>query len=318
MFPNTKICDLLDIQYPIILGGMAWVGDAALASAVSNAGGLGVLSGGSLSPEVLQQEIRKTKQLTSKPFGVNLIMWETFFKDQLEVIIEEKIGVITTGVGDPRLMMKRIKGHDIIVIPVVPTARHAKRMEEAGVHAVVASGCEAGGHVGNISTLVTVQKTVQTVKIPVIAAGGICDARGMVAALALGACGIQMGTRFIVSPECNAHINYKQIIIDSNEEETTVTGEYTGSLIRVIRNAFADEWTNSEKEKVDKDELRRRGVGRFRMVVYDGNIDDGSLTAGQVIGLINEQKSVKEIIEETINGSITIMRQLGKEAGLLM
>ncbi len=313
MFSNNRICKMLGISYPIILGGMAWVGDAQLAAAVSNAGGLGIVAAGSMPPEMLEEQIKNTKLLTDKPFGVNLVVWETFFKDQLQVVIDEKIGVITTGVSDPRPLMERIKGHDILVIPVVPTAKLAKRMESAGAHAVVASGSEGGGHVGKISTLITVQKTVQTVSIPVLAAGGFCDAKGLVAALALGACGIQMGTRFIVTKECKAHVKCKERIISSTEEDTVVTGEYTGAPMRVIKNKFTDYWLNAEKNQIDKDELRKQGLARVRIAACLGNVEDGSLPSGQVIGLINEEKSVKEMIDEMILETGLIINGLHKD-----
>lgn len=310
MFAKNRICSLLGISYPILLGGMAWVGDAQLAAAVSNAGGLGIVAAGSMPPEKLEEQVKNTKRLTSKPFGVNLVVWENFFKDQLEVVINENIQVITTGVSDPRPLMERIKGKDIIAIPVVPTARLAKRMEDAGAHAVVASGYEGGGHVGKISTFITVQKTVQTVKIPVLAAGGFCDAKGLVAALALGACGIQVGTRFIVTKECNVHENFKQKILASNEEDTVVTGEYTGSPMRVIKNRFTEDWIKAERELVDKDELRRKGLARVRRGALDGDVEEGSLPSGQVIGLIREEKSVRDMIDEIICGSVSIIEKL--------
>jgi enoyl-[acyl-carrier protein] reductase II len=313
LFSNNRICTMLGIPYPIVLGGMAWLGDAQLAAAVSNAGGLGIVAAGSMPPDMLEEQVKKTKTLTNKPFGVNLVVWETFFKDQLQVVIEEQIQVITTGVSDPRPLMERIKGHDILVIPVVPTARLAKRMESAGAHAVVASGSEGGGHVGRVSTLITVQKTVQTVNIPVLAAGGFCDAKGLVAALALGASGIQMGTRFIVAKECKAHEKFKNKIILSTEEDTVVTGEYTGAPMRVIKNRFTDYWLNAERNQIDKDELRKQGLARVRIGACEGNVEDGSLPSGQVIGLINEEKSVKEIVDELILEAGTIIDRLHRD-----
>jgi enoyl-[acyl-carrier protein] reductase II len=308
---KTELCDLLGIKYPIIQGGMAWIATAELAAAVSNAGGLGVIGAASMPPELLRAEIRKTKQLTDKPYAVNLVMWEVFFLEQLDVVCEEGVSIITTGVGDPRPMMERIKGYPAKIIPVVPTARHARRMEETGVTAVVASGSDGGGHVGTVGTLVTVPLVVDAVKIPVIAAGGIADGRGLVTALALGACGIQMGTRFIVTKESPAHLNYKKMIMSSSEEDTAVTGKYTGSTMRVIRNKFTEEWLTKENMQVDKNELRRMGVGRIRLSAVDGDVDYGTVPAGQIIGMIREEKTVKELMEQIVEEALDIMKKFG-------
>ena len=308
---RTVLCDLLGIKYPIIQGGMAWIATAELAAAVSNAGGLGIIGAGSMPPELLRVEIRKLKQLTDKPYGVNLVMWEIFFLEQLDVICEEGVQIITTGVGDPRPMMERLEGYPAKIIPVVPTARHARRMEEAGVTAVVASGADGGGHVGEVGTLVTVPLVVDAVCLPVIAAGGIADGRGLVAALALGACGIQMGTRFIATRESPAHENYKRLIMSASEEDTVVTGKYTGSTMRVIQNKFTEEWLTKEVMQMDKNELRRMGVGRIRLAAVEGDVADGSVPAGQVIGMIKEEKAVRELITGIIEEALEIIAKLG-------
>lgn len=307
---HTKLCDLLGIRYPILLGGMAWVGTPEFAAAVSNAGGLGILASGSIPVEELPQAIQRVRDLTDKPFGVNLIMWEFAMKGKLDIICKEKVEVITTGVSDPKILFPQALKHGVKILPVVPSVRHAVRLEAEGATAIIASGCEGGGHVGEISTLPLVPQVVDAVNIPVIAAGGFGDARGFTAALAMGASGIQMGTRFLVAEESPCHPDLKQFIIKSSIENTVVTGRVTGTPMRAIRNYFTDEWLAKEELGKSGDDIRRFGAGKIRLGLIEGDIVNGSLPSGQIAGLIKEIQSVKDIIEEIVFGADEVISQL--------
>lgn len=298
---KNDICKMLDIKYPIFQGGMAWVSDSSLASAVSNAGGLGIIAGATAPVDYIREEIRKTKKLTDKPFGLNIMLLSDNAEELAKIAVEEGVKVITTGAGNPGKYMSMWKEAGIKVIPVVPSVALAKRIERAGADAVIAEGCESGGHVGKLTTMVLVPQVVDAVNIPVIAAGGICDGRGITAAFALGARGIQMGTRFLVSDECTIHENYKNAVIKAKDIDTVVTGRVTGHPVQVIKNRLAREFLKLEASNVSTEKLEELGRGALRRAVKDGDVDNSSLMAGQISGMVSKKQSVKEIIEEIFN-----------------
>lgn len=294
----NNICGLLNIKYPIIQGGMAWVSDSSLAAAVSNAGGLGIIAGASAPANLIREEIKKAKELTDKPFGVNIMLLSENADELSEIVIEEGVKVVTTGAGNPGKYIEKWKKAGIKVIPVVASVALAKRMERAGADAIIAEGCEAGGHIGKLTTMVLIPQVVDAVNIPVIAAGGIGDGRGIAASFMLGAKGVQVGTRFLVANECTIHENYKDAVIKSKDIDTVVTGRATGHPVQVIKNKLAREYLNLEKSNASIEEIEELGRGALRKAVKDGNIDEGSLMAGQISGMISKKQSAKEIIEE--------------------
>lgn len=294
----NNICDLLNIKYPIIQGGMAWVSDSSLAAAVSNAGGLGIIAGANAPANLIREEIKKAKELTDKPFGVNIMLLSENADELSEMVIEEGVKVVTTGAGNPGKYIEKWKNAGIKVIPVVASVALAKRMERAGADAIIAEGCEAGGHIGKLTTMVLIPQVVDAVNIPVIAAGGIGDGRGIAASFMLGAKGVQVGTRFLVANECTIHENYKDAVIKSKDIDTVVTGRSTGHPVQVIKNKLAREYLNLEKNNASIEEVEELGKGALRKAVKDGNVDEGSLMAGQISGMINKKQSAKEIIEE--------------------
>ncbi|MGB9809573.1 MAG: enoyl-[acyl-carrier-protein] reductase FabK, partial [Caldanaerobacter sp.] len=295
---KTKITELLDIEYPILQGGMAWVATAELAAAVSNAGGLGIIGAGNAPGSFVREQIKKAKELTDKPFGVNVMLLSPFVDEVMEVILEEGVKVITTGAGNPGKYIPKLKERGIKVIPVVASVALAKRMEDIGADAVVAEGMESGGHIGELTTFALVPQVVDAVSIPVIAAGGIADGRGFAAALCLGASGVQMGTRFVCSTECTAHPRYKEYIIKAKDRDTVVTGRSTGHPVRVLRNRLSREFEKLEQMGASKEELEKLGEGKLKAAVVDGDVEYGSVMAGQIAGLIKDIKPVKEIIED--------------------
>lgn len=303
----NKICELLNIQYPIIQGGMAWVANANLASAVSNAGGLGIIAGGNAPKEIIKEEIRKCKEFTDKPFGVNVMLLSPFADEIIDLVIEENIPVITTGAGNPAKYMKRLKKANVKVIPVVPTIALAQRMEKLGADAVIVEGTEAGGHIGELTTMVLTPQVVDAVNIPVIAAGGIADGRGVVAALALGAKGVQIGTRFICSEECSVHENYKNMIIKSKDRDAIVTGRSTGHPVRTLKNKLSKEVLSMEKQGLDPKEIDKKCVGSLRIATIDGDIENGSFMAGQIASIVKDIKPCKGIIDDIVNQAKEIM-----------
>ncbi|SHI64517.1 enoyl-[acyl-carrier protein] reductase II [Propionispora hippei DSM 15287] len=298
---NSKICQLLNIKYPILQGGMAWVATAELAAAVSNAGGLGVIGAGHMPPDALRSEIVKAKSLTNKPFGVNIMLMSPFVKEVMQVVIEERVPVITTGAGNPGEYIPALKEIGSKVIPVVASVALAKRLERVGVDALIAEGMESGGHVGEVSTMALIPQIVDAVSIPVIAAGGIGDARGVVAALALGAQGVQIGTRFVASVECTAHDNYKEAVIRAKERSTVLTGVTTGHPVRVIANKLTREYLELERNGASVEELERLGAGKLKAAVRDGDTERGSVMSGQIAGMVREVKPVAAIIEEIVS-----------------
>lgn len=311
MHHHHRLCELLGIKYPILLGGMAWAGTPELAAAVSNAGGLGLLGAGSHPSDELRRQIRRVRELTDKPFGVNIVPLGVPMAERAEVLIEEGIGIAATGFTDPTMpIVSELRRNNIIVLAVVPTVRLARRMEAEGAHVIIASGTEGGGHVGKIATLALVPQVVDAVKLPVVAAGGFGDARGFAAALALGACGVQMGTRFLATDECPCHPTYKERILQATEESTVVTGDISGKPMRVLRNRFTDEWLQKERAGIPVEELLQFGVGKIRLAVCEGEVDMGSMPTGQVAGMIQEVLSVQAVIERMVGGAREILSSL--------
>lgn len=291
------ITELLNIKYPIIQGGMAWIADASLAVGVSEAGGLGIISG--VGPtEVVRAQIRKAKELTDKPFGVNVMLMQDNADEIAHLVCDEKVPVVTTGAGSPGKYIEMWKSHGIKVIPVVPSVAIAKRMEKFGADAVIAEGMESGGHIGQTTTMSLVPQVVDAVNIPVIAAGGIGDGRGIAASFMLGAIGVQMGTRFLVSNECNVHKNYKEKVLKAKDIETEVTGTSTSHPVRVLRNKLTREYIKIEKSNSNSEKLESLTRGALRKAVIEGDTENGSVMAGQIAGLVKKEQSCKEIIEE--------------------
>ena len=305
---KSRICELLGIKYPIIQGGMAWVAEHHLASAVSNAGGLGIIAAGSAPVEVVQAEIRAAKELTDKPFGVNIMLLSPFADDIAQLVVEEGIKVVTTGAGNPEKYIPMWKEAGIKIIPVVASVALAKRMEKYGADAVVAEGCEAGGHIGELTTMALIPQITDAVNIPVIAAGGIGDGRGLAAVFALGAEAGQVGTRFVVAHESIVHDNYKKKIVDSKDIDSAVTGRSTGHPVRSIRNKMTREYQKLEKDGATFEELELLTLGSLRKAVQEGDIINGSLMAGQIAGLISKEQSCKEIMEEMIEEAKAILK----------
>ena len=294
---KTKITELLGIEYPIIQGGMAWVAEYHLAAAVSEAGGLGIIGAASAPPEVVREQIQKVKELTDKPFGVNVMLMNPNAPEVAQVVVEEGVKVVTTGAGNPGKFIDMWKEAGVKVIPVVASVAMAKMMERGGADAVVAEGMESGGHIGEATTMTLVPQVADAVKIPVVAAGGIADGRGMAAAMMLGAEAVQMGTVFVTAKESIVHSNYKQKIIGAKDIDSEVTGRSTGHPVRSIRNKMTREYLRLEKEGASFEELEHLTLGSLRNAVMDGDVVNGTVMAGQIAGLIKEEKSCKEIIE---------------------
>lgn len=298
---KTRITELLGIQYPIIQGGMAWVAEHNLAAAVSNAGGLGLIGGANAPGEAVREEIRRAKELTDKPFGVNVMLLSPHAEDVAKVVVEEGIQVITTGAGSPEKYMGMWKEAGIKVIPVVASVALARRMERCGASAVVAEGCESGGHIGELTTMALVPQVVDAVGIPVIAAGGIADGRGLAAAIMLGAEAAQIGTRFVVADESIASDAYKEKIIKASDIDSQVTGRSHGHPIRQIRNQMSREYLKKEREGASFEELEYMTLGALRRAVMEGDVVTGTLMAGQIAGMVHKRESCKEMIQEIIN-----------------
>ncbi|GIM31926.1 enoyl-[acyl-carrier-protein] reductase FabK [Paraclostridium bifermentans] len=307
------LCELLNIKYPIIQGGMAWVATAELAAGVSNAGGLGIIAAGNAPKEVIKEQIKKCRELTDKPFGVNVMLLSPFVDEIMDLIVEERVEVITTGAGNPAKYIERLKEVNTKIIPVVPTIALAKRMEKHGADAVIVEGTEAGGHIGELTTMVLTPQVVDNVNIPVIAAGGIADGKGLAAALCLGASGVQIGTRFICSDECIAHENYKNLILKSRDRDAIVTGRSTGHPVRTLKNKLAKDILNMEKEGANPLDIDQKGVGSLRMAVVNGDVDNGSFMAGQIASYINDVKPCKQIIEDIMEESKSILSKINEK-----
>ncbi|MGM0396090.1 MAG: enoyl-[acyl-carrier-protein] reductase FabK [Bacillota bacterium] len=312
---DSRLKELLGIKYPIFQGGMAWVATSELAAAVSEAGGLGIIAAGNAPGDYVRNEIRKLKTMTDKPFGVNIMLLSPFVEDIVDIVCDEKVPVVTTGAGNPGKFLQRFREQNIKVIPVVPTVSLAKRLEKQGVDALIAEGTEAGGHIGELTTMALVPQVCDAVSIPVIAAGGIADGRGVVAALALGANGVQLGTRFVCSTEAKVHQNYKDKLINAKDRDALVTGRSTGHPVRVIRNQFTREFMELEKTGATVEELERMGAGRLRLAVVEGDVDKGSVMSGQIVGMIRDIKPCSEIIEQLIDEAKRVLGSLNDREG---
>ena len=305
---QTEVTRLLGIEVPVIQGGMAWVAEYHLAAAVSNAGGLGLIGAASAPADWVRDQIRKAKELTKRPFGVNIMLMSPYADEVAQVVAEEGVKVVTTGAGNPENYMKLWKKSGIKVIPVVASAALAKRMERCGADAVVAEGCEAGGHIGENTTMCLVPQIVDAVKIPVIAAGGIADGRGMAAAFMLGAQGVQMGTHFIVTDECQVHEAYKERILKAKDIDSRVTGRSTGHPVRALRNDMTKRYLELEKKGASFEELEQLTLGGLRKAVVDGDVKDGSVMAGQIAGLVKERMSCKELLDRLVAETDALMK----------
>ncbi len=306
----TRINKLLGIKYPVLQGGMAWVSDANLAAAVSNGGGLGIIAAGRLQPEELEKELIKVKELTDKPFGLNIMLMSPTADDAIELAAKYRVPVVTTGAGSPGKVIERLKPLGTVIIPVIASVAHAKKVEKQGADAVVAEGMESGGHIGELTTMALVPQVVDSVNIPVIAAGGIADGRGMAAAFALGAEGVQMGTRFLCAAECRVHKNYKEAVINAGDRSTTVTARLTGHPVRCIKNKLTKEFEKLEEKKAPLEEFEKLGVGKLKAAVVDGDVEWGSVMAGQIAGLVNDIKPAAEIIKEVCEQAEEIIKKL--------
>ena len=312
---KSDICELLGIEYPIFQGGMAWLGTAELAAAVSEAGGLGLIGAGHMPPDVFRNEIRKLKERTNKPFGCNIMLMSPFVTEVMEVVLEERVPVITTGAGNPAAYIPRLKEIGTKVIPVVASVSLAKRLLRGGIDAIVAEGTESGGHVGEISTMVLVPQVVDAVDVPVIAAGGIADGRGMAAAMMLGAQAVQMGSRFVLSEECIAHENYKNAVLRAKDRATVMTGMTTGHPVRILDNQLAKKYQTMEYAGASKDELEALGAGTLRMAAIDGDIKDGSVMIGQIAGMLEDIKSCKDIIRDITTEAESVIKGMQSRIG---
>ena len=307
-----KISELLGIEYPIFQGGMAWIADAELAAAVSNAGGLGIIAAGNADGDYVRSQLRKAKELTDKPFGLNIMLLSPFADDVAQAAVDEGVQVITTGAGNPAKYMKLWLEAGIKVIPVVPSITFAKLAVRNGAAAVIAEGGESGGHIGELTTMALVPQVCDTVDIPVIAAGGIADGRGMAAAFALGADAVQIGTRFLSAKECNIHENYKKKVLKAGDTATIVTGRRLGHPVRSIRNQFAREYSKIEYTDISDQELDDFAAGRLRQAVVDGDEKNGCFLAGQIAALVKEEQTCKEIIEDLMSDTERVLKQLAE------
>lgn len=294
---DTPVLSLLGIDYPVIQGGMAWIADAQLAAAVSEAGGLGIVSAMNKDGEWVRKEIRKAKELTDRPFGVNIMLMSPFVEEVAQIVAEEKVSVVTTGAGNPSKYIKKWKEAGITVIPVVPSVAMAKLVARAGADAVIAEGGESGGHVGELTTMTLVPQVCDVVDIPVIAAGGIADGRGMAAAFMLGASGVQMGTRFLVAEECNVHQEYKNKILKAKDTDTMTTGRRLGHPVRLLKNQFAREFRKMEYDSsITDEEIEKFGAGSLYRAAVLGDVKTGSFMSGQIAGLVDREESAADIV----------------------
>jgi len=299
LYKDNPFCKLLGIDYPIIQGGMAWISDANLAAAVSNAGGLGLIAAMSSNGEQLRSEIRKAKALTKKPFGVNIMLMSPYADEVAQVVVDEGVKVLTTGAGSPAKYMAAWLAAGIVVMPVVASVAHAKLMQRAGASALIAEGQEAGGHIGELTTMTLIPQVADNITIPLAAAGGIADARGVAAAFVLGAQAVQVGTRFLVAHECNIHPTYKEQVLKANDVATTVTGRRTGHPVRSLKSEFSRNFAKIETDpNITDEEIHKLGGGALRAAAVDGDRQKGSFMAGQIAGLVKKEQSVKEIIQE--------------------
>lgn len=305
-----KIAEMLGIEYPIFQGGMAWIADAELAAAVSNAGGLGIIAAGNADGNYVREQIKKAKGLTDKPFGLNIMLLSPFVDEVAQIAADEKVRVVTTGAGNPTKYMEMWQEAGIVVIPVVPSITFAKLAVRSGAAAVIAEGGESGGHIGELNTMALVPQVCDAVDVPVIAAGGIADGRGMAAAFALGADAVQLGTRFLSAHECNIHDNYKKKVLKAGDTATMVTGRRLGHPVRSIRNQFTRDYAKVEYTDISDDELEELAAGKLRDAVIDGDEKGGCFLAGQSAGLVTKEESCAEIIEDLVQDCEKNLRRL--------
>jgi len=309
---NTPICDLLGIKYPIFQGGMAWIADGKLAAAVSNAGGLGIISAMNADADYLRRQIHIARALTDRPFGVNIMLLSPFAPQVAETVAEEKVAVVTTGAGNPTKYMKRWSEAGIFVIPVVASVAMAKIMTRAGAAALIAEGGESGGHVGELTTMVLVPQVCDATTLPVIAAGGIADGRGVAAAFMLGAQGVQLGTRFLVAEECSVHPNFKEKIIKANDIATMTTGKRLGHPVRSLKTPFARAYFKAEYTDISDEALEAMGAGSLRLAAVEGDVERGCFLCGQVAGMITKQQPAAEIICEIFAEAENVLSEAAK------
>ena len=310
---HTDVCDRIGIEYPIFQGGMAWVSEHVLAAAVSNAGGLGIISAMNAPGEYLRKEIRACREMTDRPFGVNVMLMSPHAPEVAKVILEEKVPVVTTGAGLPGVYMKEWVPAGIKVVPVVPSVAIAKRVAREGATAVIAEGCESGGHVGELTTMALVPQVVDAVDVPVLGAGGIADGRGVAAAFMLGAQGVQVGTRFLCARECQVHANYKKKILAARDIDTVVTGKRLGHPVRCLKNPFARAFAQMEyNSEITNEEIEAFGAGSLRKAAVEGDMENGSIMAGQIAALVKEEQSAAQIIREMFAQAETLLSEASK------
>lgn len=310
---KTELCELLNIKYPIFQGGMAWIADASLAAAVSNAGGLGIIAAMNANADWLREEIHKVRTMTDKPFGVNIMLMSPFADEVSDLVVEEKVPVVVTGAGNPGKYMKKWVEAGIKVIPVVASTAMARLVERSGATAVVAEGGESGGHIGELTTMTLVPQVCDAVKIPVLAAGGIADGRGIAAALILGACGVQCGTRFLVAKECTVHQNYKNKILKAKDIDTIATGKRLGHPVRCLKNQFTRELFKQEyNSNISDEELEKMGAGALRKAAKEGDEKNGSFMAGQCAAMVHKEQTAQEMIEEMFAQAEEILNQANR------
>lgn len=305
---HTPLCDLLGIEYPVFQGGMAWIADGKLAAAVSEGGGLGIIAAGNAPADYVREQICIAKGLTNRPFGVNIMLMSPFVDDVAQVVAQEKVAVVTTGAGNPAKYMSQWKEAGIRVIPVVASVAMAKLMTRQGASALIAEGGESGGHVGELTTMVLVPQICDATDLPVIAAGGIADGRGVAAAFMLGACGVQMGTRFLSAEECTIHPAYKERILKANDLCTMVTGKRLGHPVRSLRTAFARNYAKAEYGGVDDETLEAMGTGALRKAVENGDLEEGCFLSGQVAAMVHKIQPAAEIVREVIEGAEPVLK----------
>ena len=311
---TSPLCEMLGIRYPIFQGGMAWIADAKLAAAVSNAGGLGIISAMNAGPDYLREQIAIAKSLTDKPFGVNIMLQSPFADDVAKVVAEEGVKIVTTGAGTPTKYMPLWQEAGICVIPVVASVAMAKKMERAGASAVIAEGQESGGHIGELTTMAIVPQVVDAVNIPVLAAGGIADGRGVAAAFMLGACGVQLGTRFLVAKECGVHQNYKDQVLKAGDISTVTTGRrFGGNTCRCIKNSFSRNFLKEEyAPEATAESIANLGVGALRRAAVEGDVKTGCLLAGQISGMVNREQTAEEIVTEIFEQAEAVLKGAAK------
>lgn len=309
---KSALCDMLGIKYPVFQGGMAWIADGKLAAAVSEGGGLGIIAAGNAPADYVKEQIHIAKELTDKPFGVNIMLMSPFADDVAQLVADEKVAVVTTGAGNPAKYMETWKAAGIKVIPVVASVAMAKMMTRAGATALIAEGGESGGHVGELTTMVLVPLVCDATDLPVLAAGGIADGRGVAAAFMLGACGVQMGTRFLSAEECSIHPTYKEKVLKANDLATMVTGKKLGHPVRSIRTNFTREYAKAEFGNTPDDELEKMGEGALRKAVQEGDLDNGCFLCGQIAAMVKKEQPAAEIVREVMEEAEPILMGASK------